>query len=74
MISEDVRTSTVRLRINNEIQTGVNIAQIDGGEFGCRVYDVTLNVGDEVAVTSSGGGGANMVLLSGMVDAAQVAS
>ena len=71
MISEDVRTSTVQLRINNEIQTGTNIAQIDGGEFGCRVYDVTLNVGDEVAVTSSGGGGADMVLLSGVIDAAQ---
>ena len=71
MISEDVRTNTVQLRINNEIQTGVNIAQIDGGEFGCRVYDVTLNVGDEVAVTSSGGGGADMVLLSGVIDAAQ---
>lgn len=74
MISEDVRTSIVQLRINNEPQTGVNIAQIDGGEFGCRVYDVTLNVGDEVAVISSGGGGADMVLLSGMVDAAQVTS
>ena len=74
MISEDVRTNTVQLRINNETQAGVNIAQIGGGIFGCRVYDVTLNVGDEVAVTSSGGSGADMVLLSGMVDAAQVTS
>lgn len=71
LISEDIRTSTVKLKINNEPQSGVNIAQIDGGEFGCRVYDITLNVGDEVSATSSGGGGADMVLLSGVIDAAQ---
>lgn len=71
MVTEDARESYTVLKVNGEDQTVKDIAQISSTYVsGYQTYDITLNPGDEVAVTNRGGGGSDIVLLSGIVQVA----
>ena len=71
MVTEDARESYTVLKVNGEDQPVKDIAQISSTYVsGYQTYDITLNPGDEVAVTNRGGGGSDIVLLSGIVQSA----
>lgn len=70
MMAGDVRSGYTVLKVNGEDQPVKDIAQISSTYVsGYQTYDTTLNPGDEVAVTTRGGGGSDIVLLSGIVQA-----
>ena len=70
MMAGDVRSGYTVLKVNGEDQPVKDIAQISSTYVsGYQTYDTTLNPGDEVAVTNRGGGGSDIVLLSGIVQA-----
>ena len=71
MVTEDARESYTVLKVNGEDQPVKDIAQISSTYVsGYQTYDITLNPGDEVAVTNRGGNGSDIVLLSGIVQSA----
>lgn len=71
MVVEDARKSYTVLKVNGINQPEKDIVTISSSiAFGYQTYDIILNPGDEVAVTNRGGGGGNVVLLSGIVQAA----
>ena len=68
MMTEDARSGYTVLKVNGEDQPIKDIVQISSTyTSGYQTYDITLNPGDEVAVTNRGGGGSDIVLLSGIV-------
>ena len=71
MVVEDARKSYTVLKVNGINQPEKDIVTISSSiAFGYQTYDIILNPGDEVAVTNRGGGGGDVVLLSGIVQAA----
>lgn len=71
MVVEDARKSYTVLKVNGINQPEKDIVTISSSiAFGYQTYDIILNHGDEVAVTNRGGGGGDVVLLSGIVQAA----
>ena len=71
MVVEDARESYTVLKVNGINQPEKDIVTISSSiAFGYQTYDIILNPGDEVAVTNRGGGGGDVVLLSGIVQAA----
>lgn len=71
MVAEDARKSYTVLKVNGINQPEKDILTISSSiAFGYQTYDIILNPGDEVAVTNRGGGGGDVVLLSGIVQAA----
>lgn len=70
MMTGDARSGYTVLKVNGEDQPIKDIAQINSTYVsGYQTYDTTLNPGDGVAVTARGGGGSDIVLLSGIVRA-----
>ena len=68
MVVEDARKSYTVLKINGVNQSEKDIVTISSSiAFGYQTYDIILNPGDEVAVTNRGGGGGDVVLLSGII-------
>lgn len=68
MVVEDARKSYTVLKVNGINQPEKDIVTISSSiAFGYKTYDIILNPGDEVAVTNRGGGGGDVVLLSGIV-------
>ena len=72
MVVEDARESYTVLKVNGINQPEKDIVTISSSiAFGYQTYDIILNPGDEVAVTNRGGGGGDVVLLSGIVQSAK---
>ena len=68
MVVEDARKSYTVLKVNGINQPEKDIVTISSSiAFGYQTYDIILNPGDEVAVTNRGGGGSDIVLLSGII-------